>query len=64
MVRRQHRSQALGKLIQFDKRGRQPKARPLDSGDAEIVLFTGVRYERNEAPVPGKPLNRPKRKRG
>ena len=64
MVRRQDRSRALGKLVQFDKRGRHPKARPLTAGVAQIVFFTGVRYERDGTPVPGKPLNRPKRKRG
>jgi hypothetical protein len=64
MVRAQHRSRALGKLVQFDKRGRHPKARPLVAGNAQIFLFTGVRYERDGTPVPGKPVNRPKRKRG
>ena len=57
-------SRTLGKLVQFDKRGRHPKARPLVTGNAQIVLFTGVRYERDVTPVPGKPVNRPKRKRG
>ena len=64
MVRAQHWSRALGKLVQFDKRGRHPKARPLVGGNAQIFLFTGVRYERDGTPVPGKPLNRSKRKRG
>ena len=64
IVRAPKRSRALGKLVQFEKRGRQPKVRPLTSGVAQIVLFTGVRYERDGTPVPGKPLNRPKRKRG
>jgi len=67
MVRRQIRSRVLGKLVQFDKRGRHPKARPLVKGNAQIFLFTGVRYERDGTPVPGKPLNnsaRQKRKRG
>ncbi|MHB1104232.1 MAG: hypothetical protein ACYC0C_15965 [Devosia sp.] len=56
----------MGKLVQFDKRGRHPKARPINLGNAQIVLFTGVRYERDGTPVPGKPLGttRPKRKRG
>jgi hypothetical protein len=64
MVRDQNRSRVLGKLVQFDKRGRHPKARPLVAGNAQIFLFTGVRYERDGTPVPGKPLNRSKRKRG
>lgn len=65
LVRRQDWSEALGKLVHFDKRGRQPKARPLTGGNAQIFLFTGVRYERDGTPVPDKPVNsRPKRKRG
>lgn len=54
----------MGKLVQFDKRGRHPKVRPIIAGNAQIFLFTGVRYERDGTPVPGKPLNRSKRKRG
>lgn len=56
----------MGKLVQFDKRGRHPKARPIKLGNAQIVLFTGVRYERDGTPVPGKPLGttRVKHKRG
>jgi len=56
----------LGKLVQFDKRGRHPKARPITRGNAQILIFTGVRYERDGTPVPGKPLRpaRVKRKRG
>ena len=66
MVPGQNRSRALGKLVHFDKRGRQRKARPTAEGDAQIFLFTGVRYERDGTPVPDKPSNtaRPKRKRG
>jgi hypothetical protein len=64
MVQGQNWSRTLGKLVQFDKRGRHPKARPVVTGNAQIVLFTGVRYERDGTPVPGKPVNRPKRKRG
>lgn len=56
----------LGKLVQFDKRGRHPKARPINPGNAQILIFTGVRYERDGTPVPGKPMgpSRVKRKRG
>ena len=55
----------MGKLVHFDKRGRHPKARPLKAGNAQIYLFTGVRYERDGTPVPTKPLGpaRAKRKR-
>jgi len=57
----------LGKLVHIlDKRGRHLRARPLNPGNAQIFIFTGVRYERDGTPVPGKPLGttRPKRKRG
>jgi hypothetical protein len=56
----------LGKLVQFDKRGRHPKARPVNPGNAQILMFTGVRYQRDGTPVPGKPVgsSRSKRKRG
>jgi hypothetical protein len=60
------RDAGMGKLVQFDKRERHPRARPINTGNAQIVLFTGVRYERDGTPVPGKPLGttRPTRKRG
>lgn len=66
MVRRQDWSKALGKLVQLDKRRRRSPARPQLGGNAQIFLFTGVRYERDGTPVPNKPVNstRPKRKRG
>ncbi len=56
----------MGKLVQFDKRTGQTRTRPAIAGKAEIYLFTGVRYERDGTPVPGKPQNaaKPKRKRG
>lgn len=56
----------VGKLVQFNRQGRRPKARPVSPVDAQIVFFTGVRYERDDTPVPGKPLGttRAKRKRG
>ncbi len=48
----------LGKLVQFDKRNRHPKARPAVAapGNAKIYIFTGVRYQRDGTPIPGKPL--------
>ena len=54
----------LGKLVPFQKPARSAKARPV-SGKGEVVIFTGVRYER-EVVAPGKPpaSARPKRKRG
>lgn len=55
----------LGKLVQFDLRSRAAKVRPAKPGTAQIVIFTGVRYQRDGTPIPGKPLGnvRPKRKR-
>jgi hypothetical protein len=56
----------LGKLVQFDRRGRQAKARGVQAGPGEVVLFTGVRYERDGTPLPSKPIGtaRAKRRRG
>lgn len=45
----------MGKLVHFDRRGRRPKLPPLQAGNAQIYLFTGVRYERDGTPIPGKP---------
>ena len=54
----------LGKLVHFEKRGRHPKALPVSPGNAQIYIFTGVRYQRDGTPIPGKPLGtRAKRKR-
>jgi hypothetical protein len=55
----------LGKLVQFDKRGRHLAARPTARGTAQIILFNGVRYERDGTPIPAKPIagTRSKRKR-
>ena len=58
----------LGRLVQFEKRekGRGP-GKPQGAADADILIFTGVRYER-ATPVaePTKPSDstKPKRKRG
>jgi len=58
----------LGKLVNFDKQARAPRAsQPAPTGNAQIYLFTGVRYERASVPpAPGKPAgsSRAKRKRG
>jgi hypothetical protein len=59
----------LGKLVQFDRRQRDLKPRTGRSNPAEILIFTGVRYERAETKEPDKPTAtsspaRPKRKRG
>lgn len=68
--RRRTAEAGLGKLVHFEKRGHYPKARPAAAGpalagDAKIYIFTGVRYQRDGTPIPGKPLGttRAKRKR-
>jgi hypothetical protein len=55
----------LGKLVHLDKRGRRQRTLPAQAGNAQIILFTGVRYERDGTPVPNKPVSpaRAKRKR-
>lgn len=56
----------LGNLLFLDKRRRTapPKTPPV--GDGEIVIFTGIRYERRTDPghADDSPPARPKRKRG
>ena len=54
----------LGKLVPFQKPARPAKGKPV-VGQGEVVLFTGVRYERDTV-SPGEPpaTARPKRKRG
>lgn len=57
----------LGKLVQFQKRRGGPKAvPPVRGGKADILIFTGVRYEREATDAPTKPSASPraKRKRG
>jgi hypothetical protein len=58
---------ALGKLVEFDRRRREVRPRTTKQAPAEILIFTGVRYERNDAKEPDKPTTasaRSKRKRG
>ena len=54
----------LGKLVKMPKRGRADRPAGRAPETAEIVLFTGVRYERNGAPLlPNKPTGAASRKR-
>jgi hypothetical protein len=58
---------SLGKLLEFDRRGRPSKRRPFQPGDGQVVMFTGVRYQRavaatSETTTP--PPAKPRRKRG
>ncbi|MCP8884277.1 hypothetical protein NIM87_12235 [Devosia sp. XJ19-1] len=54
----------LGKLLKFEGRKKSANAGIQSSGDAQILMFTGVRYERG---TPSPPTNhsdtRRKRKR-
>jgi hypothetical protein len=42
----------LGKLVTFLQRPRTAPADEKPSGDAKILIFTGVRYERGTPPPP------------
>lgn len=57
----------MGKVLQYEKRetGRSPVA-SAPNQSADILMFTGVRYERQTAVAPTKPTASPghKRKRG
>jgi hypothetical protein len=63
---RRHTEADLGKLVSMDKHRRPFRPKPAAGAEGEIVIFTGVRYERrdplqpNNGPTPA----RPKRKRG
>jgi hypothetical protein len=57
----------LGKLVQFERReASRPAGKPDRSKKAEILIFTGIRYEREDPDVPSKPTpsRGVKRKRG
>jgi hypothetical protein len=58
----------VGKLVQFEGKGKGHNGRRPDaSASAEILIFTGVRYERQNSDAPTKPTatsSGAKRKRG
>ncbi len=56
----------LGKLVHLDKRRRPARPRPDPATGGQVVMFTGVRYERGPGSEPddGTSPVRPKRKRG
>jgi hypothetical protein len=57
----------MGKLVQFQSRKpERAEARHEATQSAEILIFTGVRYEREAPAAPTKPTSTPrsKRKRG
>lgn len=55
---------SLGKLVKFDRRRKPASAGRQSPGDAQILMFTGVRYERGTPPTKSVDPSRPKRKRG
>ena len=57
---------SLGKLVKFDRRTKAANPERSMPGSAQILIFTGVRYERGTSQPPNKRLDptRPKRKRG
>lgn len=56
----------MGKLVQFEQGRRLLRARSAAPPEGQVVIFTGVRYQRGLPVVPddGKTPERPKRKRG
>jgi hypothetical protein len=57
---------SLGKLVKFNGRSKTATSRANRPGGAQILIFTGVRYERGTPQPPNTRLDptRPKRKRG
>jgi hypothetical protein len=55
---------SLGKLVKFDSRQKPDAARVRGTDTAQILIFTGVRYERGTPPTNTVDPSRPKRKRG
>ncbi|MGV8854337.1 MAG: hypothetical protein ACOH2L_06790 [Devosia sp.] len=55
----------MGKLVKFDGRRRTLTTGKNSPVGAQILMFTGVRYERGTPALPTKTIDpRPKRKRG
>ncbi|WP_172122742.1 MULTISPECIES: hypothetical protein [unclassified Devosia] len=56
----------MGKLVKFELRERPAAAVGKPCGNAQILLFTGVRYERGTTCPPAdlRDPSRPKRRRG
>ncbi|HEV7293622.1 hypothetical protein [Devosia sp. RR2S18] len=52
----------MGKLVNFERRNAPPAAADKPRGTAQILIFTGVRYERG-APPPSTRLDPTPRKR-
>jgi hypothetical protein len=57
----------LGKLVDLSRKERPPRPQASHSGPAEVLVFTGVRYQRENPTGPGRPTNTSdpnKRRRG
>ncbi|HEX4298791.1 MAG TPA: hypothetical protein VHZ56_12285 [Devosia sp.] len=60
----ERRRDTLGKLVQFENRRKSRSVGlPDRSGSADILIFTGVRYERDTSSAPTKPTATPRTKR-
>ncbi len=59
-----HLEASLGKLVKFDNPRKPDPVRTRTVGTAQILIFTGVRYERGTPPTSTIDPSRPKRKRG
>jgi hypothetical protein len=56
----------LGKLVKFQSRRKPTTTAKTVAGAAQILIFTGVRYERGTSPTSNNSIDpsRPKRRRG
>lgn len=54
----------MGKLVLLDKRRRPARRKATSASEGEVVIFTGIRYERDPDPMPTTPKAKGKRKQG
>lgn len=56
----------MGNLVRFDKQARLIPAQSGAKGEGQVLMFTGVRYERmpEKLSTKNRPNNKRKRKRG
>lgn len=53
----------MGKLLVFARENRSQPGRTAPNEEANVVLFTGIRYERHQRPEKPKPNTGPKTKK-
>lgn len=54
----------MGKVLRFERVDHSESEHVEHDGDAQLVMFTGVRYERHEPDEDDKPVTPPRRKTG